>query len=88
MNTNENKTENERSTATANGNSSNKSNKSNNRSANISKIDNQEKDNNSGAIDDLSIKLKQKKREAEQLAINPNDILEELEKRQPLCQQE
>ena len=29
-----------------------------------------------------------KKREVEQLAINPDDILEELEKRQPLCQEE
>ena len=86
MNTNENKTENERSTtATANGNSSSKSN---DRAASISKIDNQEKHNNSRATDDLSVKLKQKKREVEQLAINPDDILEELEKRQPLCQKE
>jgi tRNA A37 threonylcarbamoyladenosine modification protein TsaB len=49
----------------------------------------QEKDNNSPkAIDNLSLKLKQKKQEVQQLEINPNDILEEEEKRQPLCQQE
>jgi hypothetical protein len=46
---------------------------------------NQENDNNnsskSKAIDDLSTKLKQKKREVEQLGINPDDILEEEEKR-------
>ena len=43
---------------------------------------NQEKDNNSPkAIDNLSLKLKQKKQEVQQLEINPNDILEEEEKR-------
>ena len=42
----------------------------------------QEKDNNSPkAIDNLSLKLKQKKQEVQQLEINPNDILEEEEKR-------
>ena len=42
---------------------------------------NQEKDNNSPkAIDNLSLKLKQKKQEVQQLEINPNDILEEEEK--------
>ena len=59
-------------------------NNSNSRSKDSSAKNNntQEKDNNSRkAIHDLSLKLKQKKQEVQQLEINPNDILEEEEKR-------
>ena len=57
--------------------------KSDNNKGNGSNNDN----NASILIDGLSDRIKQKKREVEQLAINPDDILEELEKRQPLCQE-
>ena len=59
--------------------------KSDNNKGNGSNNDN----NASILIDGLSSshRIKQKKREVEQLAINPDDILEELEKRQPLCQE-
>jgi hypothetical protein len=36
----------------------------------------------------LTLKLRQKQRDTEQLGIDPAEILEEEEKRQPLCQQE
>jgi hypothetical protein len=55
--------------------------------ATISKINNEEKDNKSKSAYDLFARL-QKKREVEQLGINPDDILEEEEKRQPLCKEE
>jgi hypothetical protein len=85
MTTNENKSKNEKSTtATTNDNS----NTSKDTAATISKINNEEKDNKSKSAYDLSARLKQKNREVEQLGINPDDILEEEEKRQPLCKEE
>jgi hypothetical protein len=49
----------------------------------------QEKDNKPKSIkDNLTLKLRQKQRDIEQLGIDPAEILEEEEKRQPLCQQE
>ena len=49
-----------------------------------------QKDNVHAAVEDLSLRLRQKQRDTEQLGINPDEILEEEEKRQPfsLCQQE
>lgn len=63
--------------------------KSKDSNSTISKNTDQEIDNSSRLADgELSTKLKQKNREVEQLAISPDDILEELEKRQPFCQKE
>ena len=61
--------------------------KSDNNKGNRSNNNNNNNNNASILIDGLSDRIKQKKREVEQLAINPDDILEELEKRQPLCQE-
>jgi hypothetical protein len=51
----------------------------------------QEKEDNKHkhkALDNLTLKLRQKQRDMEQLGIDPSEILEEEEKRQPFCQQE
>jgi hypothetical protein len=73
-----NENQNEIATATITNNNNSKSKDS----------DNQGKDNNSKVIENLSLKLQQKNREVEQLGVNYADILQEEEKRQPLCQQE
>jgi len=49
--------------------------------------DNHGKDNNYKVIENLSLKLQQK-REVEQLGVNPTNVLQEEEKRRPLFQQE
>ena len=48
----------------------------------------QENGSNSKIIKDLTLKLRQKQRHNELLGIDPNEILEEQEKRQPFSQRQ
>ena len=48
----------------------------------------QENGSNSKIIKDLTLKLRQKQRDNELLGIDPNEILEEQEKRQPFSQRQ
>jgi hypothetical protein len=61
--------------------------RSNNAKSDKNKGNGSNNNNTSLPIDRLPDRVKQKRREVEQLAINADDILEELEKRQPLCQE-
>ena len=52
------------------------------------KYNNQENNDTVKARENMLLKSKQKNRELEQLGINPDDIIEQEEKRQPFCQEE
>ena len=80
--------EDRKNSATSNNTDSSHKDRGKNAKSDNNKGNGSNNDNNASIlIDGLSDRIKQKKREVEQLAINPDDILEELEKRQPLCQE-
>ena len=79
--------EDRKNSATSNNTNSIRKDHSNNAKSDNNNGNGSNNNNTSVLIDDLSDRVKQKKREVEQLTINPDDILKELEKRQPLCQE-